>query len=274
MKKLKKIKLANVVQDINTRYYSKIKVTGLMESIQQEGLLQPIGVTTTDSGKYTVVYGNRRFQAMKKLGWLTCDAYVYEGMDGQDVLITNMTENTQREDVTAFEEGHSIYTLVDKHGLTTREIAIRLCVPVARVKQSLQLFQDLPPAWRDKVINYGNTKGSVKAKLGKGTIPASTAALIVRHCKENNLPKAKLDSVLKAVSTSSVTTNQAKRMVELMAGNKDIGIKDAKYVAAQAVIVRVSIPITLAQLETYKSKKEFSKEVVKTAKKHMKIKDI
>ena len=274
MKELKKLKLTEIVQDVNTRYYSKVEVTDLMASLQQEGLLQPIGVTKTDGGKYTVVYGNRRLTAMRKLGWLTCDAYVYEDMDWSDVLLMNMAENSQREDVTAFEEGHSIYTLIDTHGLTTRQISIRLGLPITRIKQSLQLFQDLPAKWRDKVVNVDNSKGKIATRLPKGQIAAGTAAKIVRTCKENNMSRAKLESMLKAVSTTNITMPQAQRAVQMMATNTGLNTKEAISVAKEALIVRVAVPIAKTQIEKYKSTREFSREALKVLRKHMGIKKI
>ena len=59
-------------------------ISGLMLSIQDKGLLEPIIVRPVDDG-YEVVAGMRRYQACKKLGWRRLPAHVVE-MDDREAF--------------------------------------------------------------------------------------------------------------------------------------------------------------------------------------------
>ena len=51
----------------------------LKKSIAEQGLIVPIKVRRLD-GEYEIVYGHRRVEAMRRLGWKECEAIV-EGME-------------------------------------------------------------------------------------------------------------------------------------------------------------------------------------------------
>ena len=57
------------------------EIDELATNIKARGLLQPIRVVSADSpndGKYEIIMGQRRFLAVKKLGWETITAIVSE----------------------------------------------------------------------------------------------------------------------------------------------------------------------------------------------------
>lgn len=89
-------------------------VSGLMSSIQQKGLLEPIVVRPIEKG-FEVVAGNRRFEACKKLGWRSIPCHVVE-LDDKEAFEVSILENVQRETLNPIEEGRAYRNYVDEYG--------------------------------------------------------------------------------------------------------------------------------------------------------------
>jgi len=74
-------------------------INELVESIGQVGVLEPLIVRMTAPGRYEVIVGNRRYNAAKMVGLKTVPCIIRE-MDDEQAVITSLTENIQRGDVT------------------------------------------------------------------------------------------------------------------------------------------------------------------------------
>ena len=57
----------DLIKPRNVNDFSKASVETLKESIKELGLFFPILVRTSDNGKYTIISGHRRFQAVKEI---------------------------------------------------------------------------------------------------------------------------------------------------------------------------------------------------------------
>ena len=89
-------------------------MTGLMLSIQDKGLLEPIIVRPTVEG-YEVVAGMRRYEACRKLGWRRLPAHVVE-LDDREAFEVSLLENIQRETLNPMEEARAFRNYVDEFG--------------------------------------------------------------------------------------------------------------------------------------------------------------
>lgn len=89
-------------------------MSGLMMSIQDKGLLEPIIVRPSTDG-YEVVAGMRRYQACKKLGWRRVPAHVVE-LDDREAFEVSLLENIQRETLNPMEEARAFRGYVDEYG--------------------------------------------------------------------------------------------------------------------------------------------------------------
>lgn len=96
----------------------------LAQSIQERGLMQPIGVTPR-AGRFMVVYGDRRYLAHKMLNKKDILCRVEDIKDLQ-VVIDRAMENVQRVNLTPFEEGHIYNGLLEKANMTLEEICKRV----------------------------------------------------------------------------------------------------------------------------------------------------
>lgn len=96
----------------------------LADSIQERGLMQPIGVTPR-AGRFMIVYGDRRYLAHKMLNKKDIICRVEDIKDLQ-VVIDRAMENVQRVNLTPFEEGHIYHGLLEKANMTIEEICKRV----------------------------------------------------------------------------------------------------------------------------------------------------
>jgi len=89
-------------------------IKGLMHSIQDKGLLEPIIVRPAEDG-FEVVAGMRRYEACKKLGWRRLPAHVVE-LDDREAFEVSMLENIQRETLNPIEEARAFRNYVEEFG--------------------------------------------------------------------------------------------------------------------------------------------------------------
>ena len=80
----------------NSRFRAESNQSELMESIKQNGILQPIVARKEDK---VVIMGNRRLAAATKLGLDFVPVRYMESIDDKTLLILNLTENIQRKDI-------------------------------------------------------------------------------------------------------------------------------------------------------------------------------
>jgi ParB family chromosome partitioning protein len=103
--------------------FSESELNDLKESIKASGLLQPITVRkAAGQTGYELVAGERRFRAVKSLGWSTVPAIVRD-YDDQTMLTLALIENLQRQDLNPIEEAEGYARLTREFDLTQSEIA-------------------------------------------------------------------------------------------------------------------------------------------------------
>ena len=146
-----------------------------MQSIKEQGLLQPIGVVKSGSG-FEIAYGNRRFMATSKLGLSHIPAIVHEAKKRSDVDLKNLTENIQRRNISLQEAGRYI-GLLRGEGLTVAEISVRLGVSSGYVDSCVKAYNEVPKEFRDdlevKVTNKKMTPGKIAMKTARKILTAS-----------------------------------------------------------------------------------------------------
>lgn len=178
-------------------------LASLMSSIKQNGLLQPIGVYKKNS-RYSLIWGQRRLKACKKLGWNTIDAIVTpDEMTEEDFIIKNTIENLQRKDNTPYELGRVCHILIE-NGMRLQEIASRLDASFNKVQTALKIYQNLPEKMRTKVdYTFG------KKKTGKISASDINIALSLRTKKQN------IEKVLESLESGKIQTSELRTISEM-----------------------------------------------------------
>jgi len=93
------------------RYFDPDKLAGLVESIKQHGILEPLLVRPLGVSAYELVAGERRYRAATEIG-LTEVPIVIREMSDSEALQIALIENLQREDLNPVEETEGILQLL------------------------------------------------------------------------------------------------------------------------------------------------------------------
>ncbi|MGI0012562.1 MAG: ParB/RepB/Spo0J family partition protein [Nitrososphaera sp.] len=108
-------------------------ITELVDSVKQEGILQPLLVRPKD-GKFEIIIGSRRYAAAKKCGLAAVPAIIKE-MTDEEAVVTSLTENLQRNNLEPRELGEAIDVLSNKFNYSQAKIAKALGISPQRVSQ-------------------------------------------------------------------------------------------------------------------------------------------
>ena len=91
-------------------WINPVKVESISKSAKVHGILQPILVVPLDEGKYELVYGQNRIEALKQLGQEQIKA-ISKNLTQSERLEIALIENLQREDQNPIDETLGILNL-------------------------------------------------------------------------------------------------------------------------------------------------------------------
>lgn len=140
----------------------------LTGSIRENGLLQPLVVRTTRDSDgamgWELVAGERRWRAVRRLGWTEVPALVKE-LDDRAMLLLAIVENVQRSELSPLEEAAGYRQLTEEFGFTQAEVAEQVGRQRSTVANALRLLQ--LPASVQRLLEEGRlSAGHARALLG------------------------------------------------------------------------------------------------------------
>ncbi len=135
----------------------------LADSIQIQGLIQPITVRKVDNNRYQLISGERRLRAATLAGLVEIPAYIRLAND-QQMLEMALIENIQRENLNAIEIALSFQRMIEECSLKQEELGERVSKNRSTVTNYLRLLK-LPPtiqaAIRDQKIAMGHARAII-----------------------------------------------------------------------------------------------------------------
>ncbi len=146
------------------RHFDERSIQGLAQSIENQGILQPLLVRPRPEGGYELVAGERRWRALKLLEAPTAPVIVRE-VDDWNLLEVALLENIQREDLSAIEEAQAYQQLLQLYECTQHELARKLGKDRTTITNTLRLLQ-LPESIQRDVETGLLTSGHARALLG------------------------------------------------------------------------------------------------------------
>lgn len=120
---------------------------GLVASLREVGLIQPIIVERLSETRYRLLAGERRFTAAQRLGWATISAVV-RSVSSHRRLEAQILENLHRKDLNPFEEARAYRQLIEEFGLTQEALGKRLGRSQVSISETLSLLR-LPASLRE-----------------------------------------------------------------------------------------------------------------------------
>lgn len=161
---------------------SSESLTELVDSIREQGILEPIVVAKTPAG-YQIIAGERRCKAAKILGFKKVPVVIRETTP-QGMLEMSIVENVQREDLNAIEKAQAYKRLIDEFGLGTNEVAKRVGKSAPAVSNTIRLLS-LPDAIKDALVAGVITEGHVRPLISLGD-PRLMLDLFKKILRENS----------------------------------------------------------------------------------------
>jgi ParB family chromosome partitioning protein len=115
----------NIVQPDKDQPRKTFKnIDSLAKSIKENGVIQPIIVTTKkDDGLHYIIAGERRYLASKESGLTTIPCIVRQEESDASIVLLQLLENDQRESVSPFEEADALKDLIDNKQMNKSDIA-------------------------------------------------------------------------------------------------------------------------------------------------------
>jgi ParB family chromosome partitioning protein len=151
------------------REFQEEQLAELEASIRQNGLLQPLVVrpAPADSpagAEWELVAGERRWRAVRRLGWTEVPVIVKEP-DDRAMLVLAIVENVQRAELSPLEEAAGYQQLIEEFGFTQAEVAESVGRERSTVANLLRLLQ-LPASVQRMVGEGALSMGHARALLG------------------------------------------------------------------------------------------------------------
>ena len=158
------LELIECNEDQPRKYFDEEKIKELADSINSHGLVQPIIVNKSQSGKYKIIAGERRFRACKIAG-LRQVPVIIKDLTEKEILEIALIENIQRQELTAIEEAEGFQKLIKEYGYSQGELAVVVGKSRSHVANLLRLNQ-LPESIKFMINNDQLSMGHARCLIG------------------------------------------------------------------------------------------------------------
>ena len=145
------------------REFSDDSIKELAETLDKDGLLQPIVVREDGEDHYEIIAGERRYRAAKSLNWETIPAIVNNMNDDQAASLA-LIENLQREDLNPIDEAKAYTNLMKLNDLTQTALAKDMGKSQSYVANKLRLLK------LDDDVQKALIEGKITARHGRALL--------------------------------------------------------------------------------------------------------
>lgn len=174
------------------RTFSEESIKQLAQTLDEEGLLQPI-IVREDGEGYEIVAGERRYRAAKSLGWEKIPAIVNNLSDAQTASLA-LIENLQRENLNPIDEALAYQELMKINNLTQTQLAQNIGKSQSYVANKLRLLKLAPS------VQQSLAQGQISARHGR-------ALLALDAGQQGRLLKEILDKDLSVKETEKIAAD-------------------------------------------------------------------
>lgn len=237
------------------RYFSAQAMEGLIASIREHGILQPLLVRPLNAGEYELVAGERRYRAAEALKLEQVPVVIRE-LEDQDAIQVALLENLQREDLNPVEETEAILHLLAIRLECSAEEVISLLHHVANLqKQGTEITNNVvrsqwelvervfsvigrltPDSFRSHRLPLLNLPEDILRSLRQGDLEY-TKARIIAQVKDEQQRQALLAEVLE----NNLSVRETKKRIQELQPSKPTGTPTALPNRMKEVYRRVKL---------------------------------
>ena len=173
--------------------FNEAKLEELTNSIKKNGIIQPIAVRSSksESGKYEIVAGERRWLAAQKAGLHDIPVTVLELSDVESLEVA-IVENIQRDDLNPVEEARGYKRLSEEFNYDHENISKLMSKSRSHVSNTLRLLtlpQDIISMLEEGTL----TSGQARPLIG-----LSNASSIAEEIVAKNYSARKIEYIVKS----------------------------------------------------------------------------
>lgn len=176
------------------REFSDDSIKELAETLDKDGLLQPIVVREDGEDHYEIIAGERRYRAAKSLNWETIPAIVNNMNDDQAASLA-LIENLQREDLNPIDEAKAYTNLMKLNDLTQTALAKDMGKSQSYVANKLRLLK------LDDDVQKALIEGKITARHGRALLNLSDddQERVLKEIEEKGLNVKQTEEIAKDV---------------------------------------------------------------------------
>ena len=170
------------------KHFSPEELASLTDSIQQNGILQPI-LVRKKGNNYEIIAGERRYRAAIQAGLHEIPCMVMP-MSDQEAAVASLLENLQRQELSFFEEAEAIARLIQEFHLTQEQTAEQLGKKQCTIANKLRLLR-LTEKERTVI-----SEGQLTERHARAVLPIEDPAMrlaLLQQAVDQNLNVAQLE---------------------------------------------------------------------------------
>lgn len=188
------------------KLFREDELKSLAQSIQENGLLQPVTVRK-ENGVYFLVAGERRLRACKIAGLREIPAIVTD-CPPEDSAVLALLENLQRRDLQIFQQANALINLLREWQITQEEAARRLGMSQSALANKIRLLK-LSPEEQAEVLEHDLTERHARALLRIDNM--SLRQRVLRAVVERKLNVAQTEELVSLTLQKKEPKRRAKR---------------------------------------------------------------
>jgi ParB family transcriptional regulator, chromosome partitioning protein len=175
------------------QFFNESKLEELTNSIKKNGIIQPIAVRPkkSDSGKYEIVAGERRWLAAQKAGLHEIPVTILDLSDVESLEVA-IVENIQRDDLSPIEEARGYKRLFEEFKYDHESISKLMSKSRSHVSNTLRLLT-LP---KDVIVML--EEGSLTSGQARPLIGILNASSIAEEIVAKNYSARKVEYLVKS----------------------------------------------------------------------------
>lgn len=169
----------------------------LVESIQKNGVIQPIIVRKAENG-YEIIAGERRWRAAQSSGMKEVPVIIRQATD-RELAELSIVENIQREALNPVEEAKAYQLLQSEFSLSQEDIAVRVGKNRTTIANTVRLLK-LPTDIQQEIITKKITAGHARALISLEGMDVQRK--VFETVKKNDLNVRQTESLIKKLKTN------------------------------------------------------------------------
>jgi len=204
------------------------EVSGLAETIREQGLLQPLGVLALGRERYRVVYGGRRLRASRELGLERLPCIVLEP-ESSDVLVQQLVENIQRLELNDLEKARSFARLRERIQSTGGGQAPNQ----GQTEEQIGKLVGLAPRTIRRYLGLLDLEPEVQELLRTGELSVTQA----QHLRRVTTPRTQIE-LAHMIADEGLSAAEVSNLAAYFVANPDLGVAAAMQALANNLELR------------------------------------